>query len=134
MAWDASAGAGFTTASETWLPFHDDWRTRNVAVQDDDPASMLSLYRRLLALRRESAALTGGSLTLVEADEDVLAYERRAGDEKLLVALNLGKQSRALPERGEVLLSTLASPSDGTMLRPDEGLVLSLSPAGEREE
>ena len=126
MTWDASPGAGFTTAAETWLPFHDDWRTRNVAGQDDDPTSMLSLYRRLLALRRGSSALTAGSLTLVEADDDVLAYERRHGDERLLVALNLGKQARALPARGEVLLSTLIEPPDCATLRPDEGLILRL--------
>ena len=124
MAWDASPQAGFTTATDAWLPLHDDWRTRNVAAQDDDPASMLRLYRRLLTLRRESAALTQGSLTLVDADEEVLAYERRCGDERLLVALNLGKRARALPPRGELLLSTLMEPGDGVTLRPDEGVVL----------
>ena len=124
MAWDAGAGAGFTTAEETWLPFHDDRRTRNVAVQDADPASMLSLYRRLLMLRRDSAALREGSLTLVDADEDVLAYERRHGEERLLIVLNLGKQVRASPGNGTMLLSTLMEPTDGTTLHPNEGVIM----------
>ncbi|KKI22621.1 alpha-amylase family glycosyl hydrolase, partial [Sphingomonas sp. Ag1] len=51
MAWDGSPNAGFSTA-EPWLPLHPDWRTRNVAAQEADPASMLWLYRRLLAARR----------------------------------------------------------------------------------
>ena len=126
MPWDASPQAGFTTAAETWLPLNEDWPARNVAAADADPASMLGLYRRLLTLRRGSAALTQGNLTLVDADEDVLAYERRHGDERLLVALNLGKQPRPLPALGEVLLSTLMEPGDGAMLRADEGVILSL--------
>jgi oligo-1,6-glucosidase/alpha-glucosidase len=124
MAWDGSANAGFSTA-EPWLPLHPDWPTRNVAVEDADPASMLSLHRALLRLRRASAALSEGSLTLVEAEEDTLAYERQHGAERVLVALNLGQQERALQGRGRVLLSTLGE-SGGTTLRPDEGVVIAL--------
>ena len=63
MAWDATPNAGFSTA-EPWLPLHPDWRTRNVAAQEADPASMLWLYRRLLAARRASPALSLGSMAL----------------------------------------------------------------------
>ena len=125
MAWDGSANAGFS-AAEPWLPLHADWPTRNVAAQDADPGSMLSLHRALLALRRGSEALSLGDLRLIEAEEDVLAYERRRGDERVLVVLNLGQRERAVPGRGKVLLSTLGE-SDGAVLRPNEGIVLSLS-------
>ena len=40
------------------------------------PGSMLSLYRRLLALRRAEAALAPVTLRLVHADDGVLAYVR----------------------------------------------------------
>ena len=123
MAWDAGPGAGFTTG-EPWLPLHPDWPTRNVAAQDGDPASMLTLTRTLLRLRRSSAALTEGSLTLRDAAPDVLAYERRHGDERLLVALNLGHEERPGPNGGEVLLSTLGEGADAAVLRPDEGMVV----------
>ena len=126
MAWDGTANAGFSPAAETWLPLHADWPIRNVAARDGDPASMLSLYRALLALRRSSEALSVGSLTLVEADAEVLAFERRHGDDRLLVVLNLGAEERALPGRGETLLSTLAG-NAGETLRPNEGVVLRLA-------
>ncbi|MEH3098799.1 alpha-amylase family glycosyl hydrolase [Sphingomonas adhaesiva] len=125
MPWDDSAFAGFSTV-EPWLPLNADWRTRNVAAQDGDPSSMLTLYRRLLALRRARPALGLGDIALVEADRDVLAYERRYRGERLLVALNLSDEPRAMPFAGEVLLSTLAGRDDG--LRPNEGVVLSPSP------
>jgi len=108
MPWDASPNAGFTTG-EPWLPLNPDWAERNVARQAADPRSMLNLHRRLAALRRAQPALRIGSYVPVRTEGDVLAYERRAGDSRLLVALNLGheEQSLALPARnGRLLLST----------------------------
>jgi alpha-glucosidase len=62
MQWDASPNAGFCPAGvEPWLPVSADYETRNVAARSADPTSMLTLYRRLLALRRSSPALCGGS-------------------------------------------------------------------------
>jgi glycosidase len=134
MPWDESANAGFTTGAP-WLPLNDDWPERNVACEARDPRSMLVLHRRLLALRRAHASLSLGDLTLLDVGEavDVLAYERRRGDERLLIALNLGgaPQSVALPawaHRSRRLLSTLEgelqSIGERLQLRPDEGVVL----------
>jgi alpha-glucosidase len=65
---------------------------------------------------------------LVEADRDVLAYERRHGDQVVRGALNLSHEERRAPFGGEVLTSTLTQrPLDG-MLRADEGVILSPSP------
>ena len=132
MPWDASANAGFTTGTP-WLPLNSDWPTRNVAHEGDDPGSMFTLHRRLLALRRMHPALSIGSVTVIAKDGDVLAYERRHGDERLLVVLNLahGSRTAALPAgRWELVLSTLdplAPDADGTIaLRPDEAVILHL--------
>ncbi|MBB3695342.1 alpha-amylase family glycosyl hydrolase [Sphingomonas sp. BK580] len=122
MPWDMSPHAGFSTV-EPWLPLNPDWRTRNVAAQEDDPRSMLTLYRRLLALRRAHPALTLGDFALTDAAPGVLAYERRRGEAVLRVALNLSAEPRPLPFAGEVLLSTLDGAGDG-VLRGDEGVVM----------
>ncbi|SFS04639.1 alpha-amylase family glycosyl hydrolase [Sphingomonas jatrophae] len=126
MAWDAGAQAGFTTGAP-WLPLHDDWRTRNVAAQADDPCSMLTLYRRLLALRREERALSLGDISAVDAENDVLMFERRLGDRRLRVLLNLTPESRSIAWSGTPLLSTLAGEPEPGMLRPDEGIIVELS-------
>ena len=52
MQWDDNPQAGFSTA-EPWLPLAEDWAACNVESQRSDPGSMLTLYRRLLALRRD---------------------------------------------------------------------------------
>lgn len=125
MAWDAGPFAGFSTV-EPWLPLHDDWPTRNVAAEADDPGSMLILYRRLLALRRASPALTLGAIALLEAPDGVLAYDRVHAGERVRVLLNLTGGAVALPWTGDVLCSTLDDATDPAGLRADEGLILHL--------
>jgi alpha-glucosidase len=132
MPWDSTPNAGFTTGTP-WLPLNPDWLERNVERLAHAPESLLVLYRRLLELRRAHPALTIGDTTVLDAEGDVLAYERRSGDERLLISLNLGEglQEFALPSwahRARPLLSTLAGPpsaaGDHVVLRPNEGLVL----------
>jgi oligo-1,6-glucosidase/alpha-glucosidase len=123
MPWDASPHAGFSTA-EPWLPLNPDWPTRNVALQSADPASMLSLTRAALALRRRSEALSLGTFRLLHADDAVLAYERRHGAERLHVALNLSAQPQPLPVTGRILLSTCGPGGVPGTLRPDEAVIL----------
>jgi alpha-glucosidase len=134
MPWDGSENAGFTTA-KPWLPLHEDWPARNVARMAQEPHSILALYRRLLAARRAHPALAIGDFALLDTEGDVLAYERRHGAERLIVALNLGAHSQrlALPDWASdcrVLLSTVADTAlagDGVvLLRANEGLILTV--------
>ncbi|KRC79730.1 alpha-amylase family glycosyl hydrolase [Sphingomonas sp. Root241] len=127
MAWDASAHAGFSSAAP-WLPLHHDWRACNVAAQRGDPRSMWRLYHDLLALRRARPALSVGDWLPIECAGSLLAYERRAGDERLLVVLNLGDaaESFAIPEWAEGLsvLLTTGTGDDPAVLGPNEGYIL----------
>ncbi len=140
MPWDATPNAGFTTGTP-WLPLNDDWHARNVERQAHAPDSMLALHRRLLALRRCHPALAIGDIALLDAAHDglpdtardVLAYERRSGEQRLLIALNVGDSPQELSvpswaRHARVLISTLeGAPSASAAriaLRPGEGLIL----------
>ena len=126
MAWDGSPHAGFSNA-DPWLPLHDDWRTRNVAAQEENSGSMLSLYRDLLRLRRSEPALSIGSFQLAGSADYVLAYERRYGESRILIALNLTGTERPISvPPGQLLLSTLGTAPPSGWLRPDEGVILRL--------
>jgi alpha-glucosidase len=138
MRWDGSASAGFTTGTP-WLPLGQDVAMINVAAERSDPRSMLSLHRRLLEVRRREPALSIGSWSPIAAEGNLLAYERRHGDRRLGVALNLGDKPIADPlaaaDPGDtpvsVLLSTHLDPGDrpdgGSFeLRPNEGVVVEL--------
>ena len=59
MQWSAAPGAGFTEAGvEPWLPFG---TGPDVESQREDPGSILSLCRDLLATRREREELRSGA-------------------------------------------------------------------------
>jgi alpha-glucosidase len=131
MRWDDRPGAGFTTGTP-WLPLGDP--AVNVAAQRDDPGSMLALHRRLLALRHDSPALSGGAYEPVQADGDLLAYLRTGDDGRWLVALNLGPGAGRLDValRGRVELATTPDRHgervEGHLhLAGDEGVVVRLA-------
>jgi alpha-glucosidase len=137
MHWDASPGAGFTTG-EPWLPIDPEHERVNAAAQRGDATSMLSLYRRLLQLRRGSSALRQGAYaSLTSAPDGVFAYLRTTSDEQLLVALNMTSDPvrfAATPQGagGQLELSTDPGRHIGQVplaaldLGPDEGLIVRL--------
>ena len=129
MQWDASAFAGFS-AHVPWLPMAANYRLCNVAQQKRDAGSILSLYRSLIALRRRMPALRRGSYRPVCLAANVLAYERFAEDDRILIALNFDSMARNIqlpPWAGNrVLLSTHNDRSRGLaefVLRPNEGVI-----------
>jgi alpha-amylase len=89
MHWNIGSAAGFTDGVP-WEPLQPDSLTANVEVQDADTNSVLSLYRRLIHLREEHSAVGTGELVPLSASNNaVAAYLRRAGDEVVLVVVNL---------------------------------------------
>jgi len=99
MQWDSSANAGFCPEHvRPWLPVNANKSARSVAAQVDEPDSLLQLHKRLLRLRKRTAALNLGALMLIQATPpDVLAYRRTHGGKSLAVYLNFGDQLRSLP-------------------------------------
>jgi alpha-amylase len=110
MPWDATPGGGFTTG-QPWHAFAPGRAHANVAAQTTDAGSLLSHYRRLIRARHASPALAHGSLELLTERGPVLAFVRRAGDDRVLVMINLGGQ----PERVSLELGARrAEPIDVT--------------------
>jgi len=142
MQWEASLGAGFSpvtadsTPAEPWLPLHPDHREHNVQAQLADPRSLLSLYRRLLQLRRTSPALHAGSYrSAAGAHEGTYVYHRCLGEQEFLVALNFTAAEVMLQledaRSGRLLLSTELDREESVRLsrcalRAHEGIVIEL--------
>ena len=101
---DGPPGFGFTTG-EPWLPIPDAWRDRTVEAQLGTPGSTLDLYRRALALRRGSEALRDGPLQWLDSPPGTLVFERTAGGETIVCAVNVGGEPLALPD-GDLLLAS----------------------------
>ena len=121
--WEPGPGAGFTTGTP-WLPLVEEADRLSVRAQEEDPASMLSLTRRLAWLRRESPVLQAGTMAFLDAPPGVLAFRRELGGERLDVALNFTGEPQRFPV-GDVVLSTdPGRERGGAVLGPHEGVVL----------
>jgi alpha-glucosidase len=138
MQWDASPHGGFSTA-EPWLPLPNDYSRFNVAVESKDEHSLLSLFRKLLELRRNLPALLQGSYQTIKSDNpQVFSYIRQHEQQKVLVVLNFSAAPQQFRFRGlenksgEILCSTFLDVSDAAILlqqvslRPNEGLLILL--------
>ena len=133
MQWDASPNAGFTAPDATaWLPLAPDADRVNVAGQAEDPESILTLTRRLIALRRDHPVLHLGNFEPFGPTPDgTFAFRRVSADGRLTVALNLTGEPRSVlgTGPGRVLIGTHrerdgASVAADVALDPNEGVVI----------
>jgi len=103
MQWSAEENAGFSTASPAQLynPVIDDevfgYRKVNVEAQRADRGSLYHALRRMIRLRKESAALGPGDFHWLELDNrSVLAYTRSVAGETMLVLNNLAAEPQTV--------------------------------------
>ena len=128
MQWDATAHAGFT-AGTPWIGVVDNYETINAAAQVEDPDSVFSWYRTLIALRKTHKVISEGRIEMLYRDNaDLLAYRRFTDEEELLVVCNLTghEVSLTLPEGWQdapLLLGNYPA-APRTTLRPFECLAL----------
>ena len=131
MQWDGTAHVGFTTGTP-WIGVVDNYPAINAAAQVDDPDSVYSYYKKLVALRKQHRVISEGQIEfLYKDDPDLLAYRRWDGDSQLLVLCNLtGHEAPVqLPAQWQdagVLLGNYPDAAPAAALRPYEALVLSL--------
>jgi alpha-glucosidase len=92
MQWDGTKNAGFSSAERPWLSVPPSAAEYNVESESRDPNSILSFYKKVLALRRTEPALQHGSYVAVDRDNPfVLSFLRKnAGKgDSILVVLNM---------------------------------------------
>ncbi|HEY9288367.1 MAG TPA: alpha-amylase family glycosyl hydrolase [Candidatus Dormibacteraeota bacterium] len=104
MPWTPGKGAGFTDADvKPWLPIGDN-KARNVEDQRQDPNSTLAFVRDVIAARRSSADLRGGSYDQLASPPETWVYRRGTS---AIVALNLSSREVVIPHvRGTVRVAT----------------------------
>jgi alpha-glucosidase len=126
MPWKASPGVGFSPAgaAEPWLPVPEGWAGHAVSRQAGQGGSVLTLYRRALALRRAHPAFGSGRAT-VRVEDDVLTV-RSVGDAGTVRCLvNMGTGTRLVAGPGTVLLASTSRVrgSGGSVALPPDSAV-----------
>ena len=95
MQWTAGAHAGFTTGTP-WEALATNYATANVETQQADPASLLSHYKKLVALRMAYEPLRKGYyLPVTSTNTHVAAFGRVYRHEAILTIANLAAAAQA---------------------------------------
>jgi alpha-glucosidase len=109
--WDSRAAdlgfSGGAKGAKPWLPVAESHRALAVDRQVLDAGSLLHRYRHLLQWRRKQPALMQGDLRLLPAHQQVLAYVRSGGGQRLLCAFNLSAQAASLSLGSERVAAVL---------------------------
>jgi alpha-amylase len=126
MSWTGDAAtAGFTTGTPFRAPGAN-VATHNVLAQQDDPGSLLAWYRTLLALRNAHPALARGSYEKSFVRGQAYGFQRRHGDERVLVLVNYGATATKLRPVGLDRAASLESllPADIEALDGNDAITL----------
>lgn len=128
MHWTAGPNAGFTDGTP-WIGVNPNHTVINAQAQVNDPDSVFSHYRRLIALRKEYDIITYGDYRLLLAEHpSIFAYERRWEGQTMTVICSFS--DRELREdalaplcRGRLLLGSAGTPEELALLRPYEARI-----------
>jgi alpha-glucosidase len=134
--WSAEPYAGFSTV-EPWLPVAEGYKEKNVEAEERDPHSILALYRRLIAVRRESPALNGGRYRPILTElEHSFVYLRETAGQRYLIALNFSGEAQIIDaseicDTGRAIVTTELEPAHDVALAaihlgPNEGVIIEL--------
>ncbi|NOT74288.1 MAG: alpha-glucosidase [Cyclobacteriaceae bacterium] len=86
--WDNSVNAGFTTG-KPWIKVNPNYTIINAVVQEKDPNSCLSYFKKIVKLRKENPALIYGKYTLLDkGNAKIYSYLREYEGKKFLIMLN----------------------------------------------
>lgn len=123
MQWDDSINGGFS-AGTPWLSVNGNYPRINVKRQEDDPGSVLSYYRQLIAFRNGSRVLQEGDFTELYRKNGVYAYRRACDGEALTIVISLAEGERKNPASGEAVCSNYGRETAPARLAPYEALIL----------
>ena len=129
MQWSAERNAGFSEGTP-WLGVNPDYKDVNVEKELDDPDSVLSFYRELIHLRRDSECIRRGDLSFqLEDDPYLFVFSRTFGAESYMVIANFSNARRhchADVPSCDVIMSNYgrASASSDMDLEPYEAVIV----------
>ncbi|PQA77007.1 alpha-glucosidase family protein [Rhodoferax sp. TS-BS-61-7] len=127
-----SADLGFSSAAKPvapWLPVIEPHRALAVDVQERDAGSLLNFYHGLLRWRKNQPALVSGTLTVLPAHPQVLAFVRAFEGQQVLCVFNFSDTAVQWEIPATYAASTVLAGS-GLADAPRAGNTLQLAPWG----
>ena len=134
MQWDKTTSAGFSSTTSAWIPVNPNY-LEGITVEDEnnDPDSILSFYRKLFSIRRQSIILQEGDFEPLSSADDVIAFRRNYEGGSMMTLINLsGKEHKLGMKCGKLSGKVILSNYPGShvflemTLRPYEAILLQL--------
>ncbi|XP_076657439.1 maltase A3 [Halictus rubicundus] len=138
MQWNIDRSAGFSNSTTTYLPVHQEYRSRNVESQRQEPQSNLNTYQQLSALRKDEVFTHGGyELDTLNNDRVFVLKRFLKGHPSYIVVVNLGLREEnvnltTLYPKIEASMDVVVASSNAvsfTKAIPTEKLILSANAA-----
>ncbi len=123
MQWSDKINGGFSTG-EPWLSPNSNYKKINVEAQEKDENSVLSYYKKLIALRNGSEVLKSGSFRELYRKGGVYAFSRELNGERLISLINLTQDTKKAPLSGEALISNYGKSFVSGELSPYEAAII----------
>jgi maltose alpha-D-glucosyltransferase / alpha-amylase len=129
MQWDGDRNAGFSKAKEIYAPVIDNSTFSrekvNVAVQLENPDSLLQTVRRMVDARKKHLTLGCGDLEWLDSGKHVIAaYARSYGQDRLIIVNNLSDEHQTInlkvarPAYGDILKNRTLATANGFLQIP----------------
>jgi alpha-glucosidase len=100
MPWASGLTNGGFSVAKPWLPVPREHLALAVDEQEKDPHSVLQMFKTFTGWRKQHPSLVTGDLALVQANEAVLAFERRGSGERILCFFNFSNRDIVQPVSG----------------------------------
>ena len=127
MQWDSSPFGGFTKGEKTWIGVNPNYSEINVSQQLNNNHSVLSFYKKMIALRKKEKVFVYGKYEYMDNEQsDIVAYTRTLEDSKALILCNFGKVvlPHSVPiDNGELVLHNYKKVTEAYILQPYEARV-----------
>jgi len=128
--WNSEEGAGFTKG-DPWLKINKNHSKINFDEQKQRKDSILTFYKKMIAIRTSSHTLKHGDFAPAHSDKQVMAYTRTtAGEEQFAIILNLSDKPTTLPFEGnligKVIVTNVGRTNYDGNLSPWEAVVLKI--------
>ncbi len=106
MQWSTEENAGFSSGNP-WMKVNPNFKEINVKAQEQDETSILSFYKKMIALKKENKVFTFGIYDLLlEKDPQIYAYTRTDDNSQMLVISNLSTKPAVFKVKGMNLSSS----------------------------
>ena len=123
MQWTDEPGAGFTEG-KPWLGINGNYVDVNYREQQGREDSVLSFYKKMIALRASSDVLKHGEFFPLYAKGGVIVYSRILNEEMYITILNLSKKPARSEIFGRVAASNMGRDTYDGRLAPYEAVLI----------